>query len=230
MSLLVYATLRSGLRSFNICCEAPMKYLLGNGKKFAEIIFANVALRTLTEGNVHRIIHKILTQTVRASISEGDINHYIAYVENATPNVQKALCADMLISGQIEYRTHEFVKAVLNEKEEHRKPAYRKAGNVSTHPMQFLTSRTLLIVMGHRRFLTDVVDLALEREGRLKQHSIEIIKEVAELSTTRPSGRRVNYFHVIIADKLWYRGYIEALGKTVPRRTTAELLEHLAEK
>lgn len=207
-----------------------MALTIGEGTTRAQVLFAHVAPRTMTEGNLQRILSKILQEVVEPNIATGNITEYIAYVEDVDPSVKKRMRNVASIPGQIEFRTQSMVRSVLATKEAHEGLAFRKAGIASTHPPRFLKPTTLIVVIGCRRFLTDTADLLLERKGLLRQRSIDLIKEVADLEPNSPLGKRVRYVHVIIALEAWYRGYIEALGKTATTRSTAELLRHLNEQ
>jgi hypothetical protein len=192
----------------------------------AQFGFICVAPAELSERRLHGVLRSIF-QLERGRIDEHLITSFIAYIEAANAGQlrqSRKVTQQFPIDGELNWVRRTDVLSVLEEKKFHASPAFRKAGNKSTHPPKFLTTTTLVLVIGSRRFLMDNFDLYLEQEGQLRENTFELLKDIAELEYAAGRGCE-DYLHIDIAHKHWYRGNLEALGQLVRRRDEPETHE-----
>ena len=151
--------------------------------------------------------------------TEGNIRHSIEF-EGECP-----------IPGHISFlnikpRTLDQVHAT---KQAHATAAFRNPGHQSTHPPVWLTERTLVIVLGSRKFLGKVIDLFLERTGTLRRVTFDYMIEICGLVEACGTDVTNTYLYVNTRDeKDFYPGNIDALVEAANTMTTEELEELLA--
>jgi len=185
---------------------------IGTGDVQAHMLFIHANPNQLTNENVAKIFNKIFRST-RALTESGTLEEYVAFLEKSPHLVTYKGHHSDPIKGRIEWMPLQVVQDVLAVKKKHAATAYRNPGHVSTHPPKFLTSKTLIIVMGNRAFLLENLHLYLEDEGILRTKTFELLKVLANLDTIERKGSGFeNFLYLIIKDKEWYSGNVEALG------------------
>ncbi len=199
---------------------------IGDADVEAKFAFVAVNPKQFTDRHLYNILRNVIAwETER--IKEGEITELLAFVENAGyPRAPKARAVtnEFAIDGRVAVVTARAVQEKIQEKLFHASDAFRRSGQKSTHPPRFLTSRTLVVVVGSTRFLMDNADLYLEREGVLRSALVDLLKEIATL-TPGVSSRCENYYSVDVAHKSFYRGYVEELGRVVGIRPQDDDLE-----
>jgi hypothetical protein len=192
----------------------------------AQFGFICVSPAEFSERHLHKLLLNIF-KLERGRIDEHLITTFVAYIEAANSEQtrrSRKVTQQFPIDGELNWVRRNDVLSVLNEKKFHASPAFRKAGNKSTHPPKFLTAATLVLVIGSRRFLMDNFDLYLEQEGQLRESTFELLKDIAELECAAGT-KSDDYLHIDIAHKQWYRGNVEALGQLVRKRELPETHE-----
>lgn len=207
-----------------------MKYTLGAGEVRAQMMFVNIDPNDITRGSVEKLLSYIF-YIAQPQIEEAFITTYVMYVEVLKQSTVQFKDTTNPISGRIEPRTLDALQKVLALKMKHIADAYRKQGNVSTHPKKFLTPTTLIVIAGSQDFLMDAADLMLEREGILRDDLIRLLKNVARLKPFSGGTRHnppENFVHLLMAHDDFYSGNIEALGIRASNVFTEEqLMERL---
>lgn len=207
---------------------------IGNKEIQAQFGFVHVDPATMSENKLYNLLRNILLWE-KERINEGVITSFLAFVEGTHTGAllsSRAVTRTFDIDGEVRRVSVRDVQDLIAEKRLHASPAFRKAGNKSTHPPRFLKSTMLALVFGSRQFLMENVHLYLEEEGLLRMHTFDLIKEVALLESDANSE---NYYHVDIAHQSFYRGNIETLGKLAGikgesdehRLSTSELMQRL---
>jgi hypothetical protein len=212
---------------------------IGDAEVKAKIAFIATDPKKFSEKSLYSTLGNV-SAWEEERIREGEITEFVAFIEDAslplTPRA-RSVTNEFVIDGTVALTTTDILQGKIKEKLFHQSEAFRQSGQKSTHPPRWLTTPTLVLVIGGTRFLMDNVDLYLEREGLLRDDTFELLKEVATLKPGVSS--RDNYYSVDIAHKSFYRGYVEELGRVSGirpkgrgdiRMSTDQLSEFLAQE
>lgn len=205
-----------------------MQRKIGDADVKAKLAFIAVEPNKFTEKDLYTVLRNVIAWE-EERIREGDLTEFTVFLEDSslpiTPRA-RSITNTFTIDGSIGLTTNEILESKIKEKLFHQSEAFRKSGQKSTHPPRWLTTKTLVLVLGDTRFLMNNVDLYLEREGLLREDTFNLMKEVATLKAGS-SSRAENYYSVDVAHKGFYRGYVEELGRVAgirPRETEDAVL------
>lgn len=196
---------------------------LGSDTIRAQFLFFKINVRNHTQASMQKCLGDTF-RIVQNKIDAGQLTSFVAFLENPSHEALTPHKNMYAIPGNINWLSVQNVESVLNEKIKHALPEYRKKGMQSTHPPKFLTLETVVIVMGSTKFLLRNMQLYLEQEGLLRDRTFELLIDIACLEVAR-GRRREDFLHLVIQDKTWYRGNLEALGDFASKAALASKQE-----
>lgn len=192
-----------------------MQRRIGDADVKAKFAFVCIKPEQFTDKNLYELL-RIVIRFESERISNKEIDDFKVFLESLklpeTP-IPRTITNQFVIDGEIGLSNVDAVEEKIKEKLFHQMPAFKKAGKKSIHPPRWLTTQTLVFVVGSPRFLMRNVDLYLEREGLLRDHTFDLMIEVGTLGPFK--GGAEDYFSVDVAHKGFYRGYVEELGRLV---------------
>jgi len=195
-------------------------------------IYANP--KELTRARSIELIHKgFEVAGVHGDRDLYDYDTYVAFIEDngSSPDTgEKLPHVEFALPGS-HFRTKiQVARETLADKHAHEAQHYRNPDHTSTRAPEFLTARTLVLIIGGREFLGYNAYVYLERNGFLRETLIELILSFSGIGEDKTSKAK-NYIHCTIDDPSFYSGNFDEFLQRVrrTRMSSAELMERLEE-
>ncbi len=194
--------------------------------------------------NQSRLNDEVLHQAIASAFSIAGVRNnkneffkkYIVYAETkekAKLETDKKKWHFPLDVGEVYRFPQSLVEEKLNLKHRHEEERHRKAGSESIVPPEFLTTETLAITIGSRKFLSLCAWLYLERYGTIREKLLSLMVDIAGLSEHRSDSEGNTCIHRLIDDPNFYPGNFNELRDAARRGrklSTTELMALLEDE
>jgi len=197
--------------TFHLLCEPPSRLTCERALELIDEAFVVAGAR---------IPHQIL------------LTNYAAIVEDdgSAPDSKRPLPrSNFGLPGEHYRTTKQAVQAKLDEKYADEAAHKRYPGHQSKHAPDFLTKKTLAIVIGSRGFLAKNVVLYMERYGLVRDELIPMLESISDMEYLK-SSKGISHIKCPVYEEAFYPGNFNALLEEMRRMSALQRVAALQEE
>jgi hypothetical protein len=220
----------------------------GNHSKYLESLMAQVKLSNkeaqatfhlvhepssrLTREHLQQLIEKIFLVAGAKTPGQDFFTQFVVLAEDdGTADDSGKLLREtgFGLRGEIHRTSFEPLDKTLKQKYDDEAKHRRYAGHESTVAPEFLTQKTLAIVIGGRKFLARCMELYLERYGLLREELIPMLVDIAGMKSYKAGGDAISHIVCPVYSEKFYAGNFNAHLAEVRKVSTLRKLIETAE-
>jgi hypothetical protein len=186
----------------------------------------------LARDHLRRLIEEIFLISGAKTPGQDFFTQFVVFAEdNGTAHDSGKLLSEtgFGLRGEIHRTTFEPLDKTLKKKYRDEDKHKRYPGHKSTVAPEFLTQKTLAIVIGGRKFLARCMELYLERYGLLREELIPMLVEISGMETREAEGEAISHIVCPVYEEKFYAGNFNAHLAEVRKVSTLRKLIETAE-